>query len=298
MHISVMASALAATVFLTGCQRPTTAPRPPERYGWDPGLTHRCVRTPHPDKDNYFEDLTDCPTTNQSWTVAVHSETTQRSYGPDNQSFLINHPDSPVSLQWRPVRDEAGAKHLGIQLTTNFETIAHPGGAGYFTWFVLMDHLAHGGGPLPRPDQLTSQVQVTYNDSTPNGATRAFVGITATWDGQTHGAEVCFVLHNWGNNDPAPDVRASIKNNALEFVTLDGAPLGITVTEGEPSLVRVNWHRIVKDLAKGGYFSPPEQGWANTQTAAVYVGTEVNNFSPTASASATLLIREFVIVNK
>jgi hypothetical protein len=136
---------------------------------------------------------------------------------------------------------------------------------------------------------------VTYSDSTPNGATRAFVGLTAAWDGQTHGAEVCFVLHNWGDNDPAPDVRASIKNNALEFVTLDGAALGIAVEEGESAIVRVDWHPIVHDLVRRGYFTPPAHGWERTKTAAVYVGTEVNNFASAGSAKAILLISEFLL---
>jgi hypothetical protein len=226
------------------------------------------------------------PMAGKSWTVAVQSETTRAGYGPTDQSFPIDTPGSPVCLEWIGARPS-------VRLETNFDTIAHPGGEGYFTWFVLMDHTAHGGGPFPQPNELLSKVRVTFSDMTPHGATRAFVGFGGVWDGKMRGVEVCFAIANWGDNDPAADVISTVNNASLKFAVMNGAAMGITAIRNQETQVEVAWHKIIPDLVCRGYFKPPQQGWEQTQTAAVYVGTEVNNFTASAAARASLIVADF-----
>ncbi len=283
---------------LAGCQhgkRSAVAGRP---FGWDYNLTRRCVRSPHPDADNYYEDSADCPFPDKNWTVAVQSETVLGGYGPRDQSFLVNGKGSPVTMDWTAHTDEFRNRNWSVRLNTDLCSVEHPGGVGYFTWFVFMDHTGHGGGPLPSPNELAFSVAVSFGDVCRNGATRAFVGFTGSWDGRTRGAEICFALANWGDADPEPDVVAAIKNDRLEFVTMDGSAIGVSVCRGRETTLAVDWWRIIHDLVARGYFSKPTSGWASAATTAVYVGTEVNNFTASQAASASLSFSNFRVTRR
>lgn len=115
----------------------------------------------------------------------------------------------------------------------------------------------------------------------------------AEYRGKAHGIEVCFAMANWGDNDPAADVVSVIQNDSLEFVLMDGVAMGFTALRGHETQLKLPWHRIIQDLVRRGYFKPPQHGWERAQTAAVYVGTEVNNFTASGAARAILFVEDF-----
>src|SRR5205814_2136101 len=91
-----------------------------------------------------------------------------------------------------------------------FSTVAHPGGANYWTFFTLVDHLAHDGGPLPRPDKARVSVSAGYNDFRPNGSSRAFIAWQGWWDGVSQAIEIDFYTSpDWGDADADKDIIAT-----------------------------------------------------------------------------------------
>ena len=266
----------------------------PDGYGWDYNLTKRCVKSPHPDQDNYYEDTTECEAGGNNWQVAVQSEGSIDAScpGPRNQSFLINGPDSPVTMNWVEHTDEFGNPNWLVDLKTNFNDNTHPCGDGNFTWFVLQNKHKAGDIILPRPDRAILEATVWYNDFLPNGAGRVFAGWSGRWNNKTFAIEVAFSATNWGDAHEDEDIIAIMSGLTYEgqggfgldtFVLMDGTNMGLGITKEENNDVQVNFGEIVLDLVSRGILPAPTDGWQNSITTGVELGTEAHNWGETSS---------------
>ncbi|OGG11446.1 hypothetical protein A2Z00_05700 [Candidatus Gottesmanbacteria bacterium RBG_13_45_10] len=267
--------------------------------GWDYNLTKRCIKSPHPGQINYYEDTVECDGQGKNWTIAVQAEkslgTTCGGYV--NQSLPINTTDSPLSLTWLPHQDEWGTQNWQVNLTTDLTTKSHPCGGGVWTWYTLMDNVTLHGGPFATPHVLATSATVTLNQqNNQNVTTRAFLGFQGFWDGKSHSIEINFSLNDtWGDAVPteADIIWAMPANDTQEFVVMNGQSWGLSVTPGSNKLLYVKWLDIITSLIARGFFTAPSGGWQNTASAAVYIGTEVNNFTPTNAGKTTLSISNF-----
>ena len=268
-------------------------------YGWDYNLTKRCVKSTNSSAANYFQDNSQCDSSGKNWTVAAQSEKTYETGscpGPTNQSFPINAAGSPLLMDWLSHTDELGRSNWSVNLKTDLSATSHPCGAGYFTWYVLMDHLVHSGGPFPRPDQLSFSATVNFNDYTPNGATRAIAGWQGFWDGKARVIELTFQGTNWGDNYPnEPDIVDYLNTSSLQFVHMDGRALGILTPKEVDTKLNIDWTNIIKNLVSRGYLEAPSAGWENTVTTAVYVGHESHNWAASQSVISSLWVTNFRI---
>ena len=265
--------------------------------GWDYNLTKRCLKSPHPGEINYYQDLTQCGPDNKNWTVAVQSEKSLgvSCGGTNNQSVPVNTSDSPLSLDWIPHQDEQGRPNWQVNLTTDLTTKSHPCNGGNFTWYTLMDHVGLNGGPFVLPDKISTSVQVgLVQQNNQNVATRTFVAWQGFWDGRSHAIEINFNLNsNWGDANPDPDIIQIIKNDTVEYVVMNGKPLNLWLEVGETKTLTVKWIDIINSLIQRGYFSSPQNGWQNTATTALFVGSEVNNFTTTNAGKTILSISNY-----
>jgi hypothetical protein len=237
--------------------------------GWDPGLQARCVASPYPDRLFYYEDTTGC-IDHRRWLVAVHSGKDGSSCpGPPAQSFPINVVASPATMGWEPY--DGG---WAVTLSTEY-SLPHPCGEGYWTWFMFQDHERYDGGPFPRPDQLQQRAFVNYQDRVSDGSAKAIARWQGWWDGKGRAVEL--VLASEGLGDGYPDDPLVI--NSLpdqQYVLVDGAALGISLSEGTTTRVRVPWHKVVKQLVDKNYLDAPLD-WTTTITTGVGLGHEVKN---------------------
>lgn len=278
------------------------------RKGWDYNLTHRCIKSVYPNSDNYYEDLTDCPNPKKNWTIAVESEKELLGScpGPLVQSFAVNKPNqSPISINWIPHTDELGRKNWTVNLKTDMANFKHPCGAGYFTWVAIMDHLYHGGGPFPNPNDLKFTADVFFDDYLISGASRAMVGWQGTWDDSDDGVvnptakevEVNFYISpNWGDGHPDEDIVVIFKNRdgkGTDYVTLDGNALNLAIPKSVNSKVDINFAKIIENLISRGIYKKPVGGWNNARTTAVYVSSEFKNESESNSGVANLYVTNF-----
>ena len=265
-------------------------------YGWDYDLTKRCIKSTNPSAANYYQDLTDCSSEVKSWTVGIESEKslTASCPGPEAQSFPINSPGSPVTMQWANHTSELG-KNYAVNLHTDFSSITHPCGAGYYTWYAFMDHAQNNGGPYPLPNAVVLNVVVNYNDYTPNGNTRAMVGWNGFWDGKTREIELAFYQSpSWGDSYPNdPEVVNYLNTPTLQYVHVDGKAWNLSVTKLKDTQLKVEFYKIIQSLISKGYFETPSSGWQSTSTSAVWVSTETYSASSSNSVIASLWFTNF-----
>ncbi len=263
--------------------------------GYDYDLDTRCLKSTTADAPNYFADQTECDGSG-NWTIAVQSEKTlgQSCLGIANQSLPINTDLSPLTVSFLPHTNEFGNNNWQVKLTSDFSTKAHPCGPGLFTWYTLMDHVAHGGGPFARPNEIDTSIKLKLTEDHAHNANRAFIGWQGFWDGKSHGIELnVYLSPNWGDADPAPDIVTSVKNDSVEFVCMSGVPFGITLVPGVERTLYVRWPDILASLIARGYFTRPTNPWSQTATTAIYAGTEFNNFTASQAGQAELLISNF-----
>ena len=268
----------------------------PISWGWDSNLTHRCLQSPGaPGTVNFYQEVVDCPVPGKRWTVAVQSEQSLGAScpGPTNQSLPINPAGGGIlGLGWLPHVDELGRANWSVNLKTDLSAHAHPCGAGHFTWYVLMDHTGHGGGPFPRPDRTVVSATVNLNDFTPHGATRFIVGWQGYWNGKARSVELTVQGANWGDAHADPDIVNVINNATLQFVHMDGqgmSPQRVVPRNVETTLI-IPWHQIVQDLVSRKILDAPSGGWTQTSTTAIFIGHETNNWQASESAIASLWV--------
>jgi hypothetical protein len=237
--------------------------------GWDPGLQMRCVASPHPDQENYYEYTRDCYD-HRRWLVAVHSGngTGTSCPGPAAQSFPINAEGSPASLGWKP-----SGEGWAVTLTTDFAG-AHPCGDGYWTWFMFQDHERYHGGPFPRPDQLLVRAVVNYHDTVSGGSAKGIARWQGWWDGRGRVVELVFASEGLGDNYPNDPLVIQYLDGGQQYVLVDGAAMRITASEGVTTQLTVPWRRVIERLVRKGYLDTPSS-WAETKSTGVGLGHEV-----------------------
>ena len=265
--------------------------------GWNYNLTKRCVKTTLPNEPNYYEDMQQCgfgfPGQTKSWAIAAHSG---REVGvpcppPNSQSFLIN--SGPVTLNWVPHTDEFGNNNWSVNMKTDFHNFAHPCGAQYFTWYMFMDHLAHGGGPLPNPDALRFSATVNYNDFCPAGGSRALAMFHGYWNGKQRMVEVQFQDTNWGDSQPGnPVIAMSDEDPTFQYLAIHGQYFGLRVPKAQDVVLTVPWHAVINTLISQGYLPAPEGEWA---TMAIGIGHETFNGTPSMAVVTNLWFTNFRI---
>lgn len=255
--------------------------------GWDPGLKSRCVSSPHPSLENYYEDTTECTGSGQ-WLAAVHSGDGSgvSCPGPNAQSFPMNEEGSPISIGWQPVADA-----WAVTLATDLMTTPHPCGNGYWTWFMFFDHVHYEGGPLPPPDKLRFSAFVNYSDAVSGGSAKGMASWQGYWDGLARYVEIVFQSQGLADAHPDPLVINYPALPDRQYVLVDGAALGISVPEGTRTRLRIAWDRVVKRLIKGGYLDAPSD-WTTAQTLAVGLGHEVKG-----NQTASLWFEKFLVTS-
>ena len=273
----------------------------PTPSGWNHNLTKRCVKATRPGLPNYYEDTQQCDTPpipgipTKHWAVAIQSGKTVgiACPEPESQSFPINA-GGPLTLGFVPHTDESGVANWSVNLKTDFNGFSHPCGSEYFTWYMFMDHLAHGGGPLPTPDRLVFSAVVNYNDFCPNGGTRALAMFHGYWNGKHRTIELHFQSTNWADGEPGnPIIQHREESESLQYLAVHGQYFGIQPPKGQDAQLTVPWHGIINSLISYGYLPAPAGEWS---TQAIGIGHESFNLVPSLAVVANLWFTNFRIV--
>jgi hypothetical protein len=233
------------------------------QYGWDYGLTRRCVRSIDPAGRNFFEDTTD-GVAEHSWVVSVTSQKSFRNNPePSGQAFPINAPGSPVKLTWTSA--PGGGKQ--VTMTTDFINTAHPAGEpGYFVFYQFGDHRKHGGTQVwPEPWNLRLRFSACYREALPRGEdfgrTRWMAMMVAFWT-DTNGnrksrmIEVMpYISESWkhskGAIDPARGIVNYIAGDTREYVAVLGDVFGYTsqsVDGTHDQAYDIDWGEVIDYL--------------------------------------------------
>lgn len=258
----------------------------PELFGVDYNLTRRCIKGTNPTGLNYFQDLQQC-LAGKNWTIAVQAEKTlgQTCTGVVNQSIPLNG-TGPMTLEWLNHTDEFGKPNYTIHMKTDFSSKTHPCGDNTYTWYAFMDHVNNGGGPHLRPDQITHSFRVNHNDYAPNGSVRVMAGWQGYWNGKSYQLEIDLLRTNVTSDayPTDPQVIQKYDSAAVTYYELSGAAYGLTIANLQEKDITIPWNTIVQQLVASGKLPAPTQGWTNSATVALYIATEVHNFSPTNAA--------------
>jgi len=250
-----------------------------EKFGQDYNLTRRCARSVC-DKSSqyYYEDTTEC-TTQSSWLIAVESEASLGAScpGPTNCSFVINGPQSPVTLEWLPHKSECG-DNWTVHMLVDHSTYPSPCSGDYWTWFAFMDHQQTGGGPYPPPLNTVSHHTLNFSAYTPSqdASARVFIGGQWWWGGKSRMIEFNLNLQQWGDADPHPGLIVKFETPEFEFLALDASYWGLNIIQGQDTTVEIPWAKILQDAVSFGWFAAPSS-WAEVIPMAYFIGTEVKN---------------------
>lgn len=253
------------------------------RVGADPGFRHRCVWTI---SDPIAADECGEGEGRARWTFVVQSEASPligSCPGPFARSFPLG---GPVGLAWAPLWNGWEAT-----ISVDHRSAPHPCGPGHFTFAAMMDHREHGGGRLPRVEQLASDHRVSWALDAPAGdnAARALAGFQGWWRGKAHIVELNLAEQRWGDAHPHPGViihsRDWYGNGSAEYVLLDAAWWGIRPAEG---MLHIAWGFLLGELERAGFLEPVAK--APNVTQAVYLGVEAKG-----RASASLSHSGFTI---
>lgn len=279
--------------------------------GWNFNLTERCAETTRPDRECFYDDLSQC-TPPGNWTLAVQSGDDDTPSCPCNeefptdtgaQSFLINAPGGPftgpVTLAWEPHVDIGGSPNWRVNIKVDLDLYPHPCGANHFTWFAFMDHTSYGGGPLPRPDQTRFDFRADYRYWEPRGAARGIIGIQAVWDGKTRLIEISTVTPSWGDNYPGePAVIDYVNDSTMQYVAVDASFYGVALPNSVEGQMQVDFLPILKSLIQKGFLARPAGGWPSTFTQAIYLAVETRNDTQTAAVVGDLRFTNWRIYEK
>lgn len=261
--------------------------------GFDYNLQKKCFTTPgNPGSPLYLEDRSECtPGNNKHWYLANAGCT---------GNLAINDPRGPMSIEWKKYQNAPGTDTWSVRLKTDFTDIPNPCARGAFTWFTLMDHQIHGGGPLPKAENSWMSVLVNFNDHkpTPRSATRAFAAWQGRWEfytgailrdgsrekkSSTFLVEVNFYLDSqWGHRTGLPEDIVTYDSGptyGFYYIALNGALHNsrIFVEKGVTKKLVINWTGILNDMINRGYFPRPIGGLPAAISTATFVATEVRN---------------------
>lgn len=247
--------------------------------GWDSNLTKRCAKTTGATSStNYYHDSMQCDISGEKWTLAVESEAGlgMSCPGPVNQSYLINGSKSPISLNWINHISERGPNwtvDMKVDHISSPPTCAGP----IWTWFAFMDHVNHGGGPLPAPHQVTSSHMINYSHWAPSssGGARLIAGAQFWWGGNSHLVEIHLAQLNWGKAHPHPGViQRMLLPDGTEYIALYGDYWGVSVTPGIEKSINIPWNTLINQIISNGWFSSIS---GSAATSAIFLAIEVKD---------------------
>ncbi len=243
--------------------------------GWDYDLKLKCAKTSEPSQANYYKETQQCIGANH-WSLVVQAENTPASscIGPDNQSFLINAPSSPVTLGWIQHSSDIGSNW---SVNLKVDTSAKINCQNQYTFFGFFDDIEHGGGPLPPLQKLQSSHVIAYSQyGLSGGEARLTLGAQIFWGGKAHLIEILPARIGYNANPGLPPgVIQSITIDDREYIILDNS-WGVSVTPGGASeFVYVNWGGLFQKMIDLGLFTSP--GTGPTATQSVYVAVEAHN---------------------
>lgn len=242
--------------------------------GWDTDIP-KCAKTPHGGKLNHYQEMTECRLSEKNWTLVVQAESGtlgQSCIGPSDQSFLINAPNSPVTLSW--IRHTEAGKGWTVNLKVN--TTRKLACSNQYTFFGFMNHIEHGGGPLPNLTRLQSSHELSYEQFAKDGGeARLTLGAQIFWDGKAHILEVIPAGIGYKANPGfPPGVIQKINTNKFEYVIIDDTWGARVRPDSTTQTVNVNWSSLFKSMIKLGLFSKPN---GENATQAVYIAVETHN---------------------
>ncbi len=298
-----------------GCASPDLGGVVAPPFGSDPGLEHRCLASAKPDRENYYEDRSECGESSApAWTIANHTDP-NCGIGPDGQTFAVNDGVSPIRVRWLREPGAHGRDRLALRMKVDLETREHPcwqSPDSGFTWLTLQNNSAQSGAPLPRPDQLEQIVHLSFQEENASQLSHARMGVSAQlfWDGVAHLVEIdLYTSPYWGDAHPAADVIVSrplqpSRADSGRYLLLDGRFLGsaaLSIVPQQSREIRVRWHEVLADLIRRGLLPAPRpgehgpDGWESTATGDVAVFTEVykRTFSRLGGAVAAVTVRDF-----
>lgn len=242
---------------------------------WEIGIP-KCAKTPHEKKLNVYHEKTECQLSKKNWTLVVQAEGGTLGLscvGPNDQSFLINAPKSPVTLHWMPQHKKA-VRSWTVNLKVN--TTSKLTCDNQYTFFGFMNHIEHGGGPLPDVARLRSSHQLSYEQfAKEDGEARLTLGAQIFWDGKAHILEILPARIGYRANPGLPDgVIQKISTDKFEYVIIDETWGPNVKPNGSTQNLDVNWNSIFSKLIDLGLFTKPN---GETATQAIYVAVETHN---------------------
>lgn len=243
--------------------------------GWDTDIP-KCAKTPHGGKLNHYQERTECGLNKKNWTLVVQAESGtlgKSCIGPSDQSFLINAPKSPVTLSWIPHSTEAG-KGWTVNLKVN--TTSKLACSNQYTFFGFMNHIEHGGGPLPNLTRLRSSHELSYEQfAKEGGEARLTLGAQIFWDGKAHILEVLPARIGYKANPGFPSgVIQKITRDNFEYIIIDETWGAQIYPNGSTQTVSLNWASLFSRMINLKLFTKPT---GETETQAVYVAVETHN---------------------
>lgn len=249
--------------------------------GWDSNMTKRCAKTTKlPASSNYYQDILECTAPNQNWTLAVESESSLGAScpGPVNQSYLINGAGSPVTINWIKHFSELGVNWTIDMKVDHITYPTAPACTGpVWTWFAFMDHVNHGGGPLPDPRLVSTSHILSYAQwaASASDGSRLIAGAQFWWGGKSHLIEIHLAQLNWGKDHAHPGViQSKILPDGTEYVALLGSYWGLSVTPGTEKAISIPWNSLIAQVVSNGWFSPIS---GSAATSALFVAIEVKD---------------------
>ena len=248
-----------------------TSEQPTHVSGFDYNLMKRCIRSYDAKADNYYNDIHDCTTKDNNWTLSIQAlDGTGQPCGPDGQSFPINIGDSPIGIVW----SKLPTSNWSVTLRSDFAKHQNPCASGT-TKVIFADDTAHGGGPLPRPMHAMVNAHILPTITANNGRGRIFSTFTGLWDGRAYTIDV--VLNSANGLDMYPDDMILLQKSstpAADIFTVDGRAFGASITGTISTLVEINWQKILETMVTRGLIPTPQFGWDTAATRAIGFGQE------------------------
>ncbi|WP_160289760.1 hypothetical protein [Novosphingobium pentaromativorans] len=243
--------------------------------GWEIGIP-KCAKTPHEKNLNHYQETAECGLSKKNWTLVVQAEGGTLGLscvGPNDQSFLINAPKSPVTIRWIPHNTDAG-KGWTVNLKVN--TASKLACSNQYTFFGFMNDIEHGGGPLPNLTRLRSSHELSYEQFAENGGeARLTLGAQIFWNGKAHILEVLPARIGYKTNPGfPPGVIQKINTNKFEYVIIDDSWSTHVYPNGRTQNINLNWTTLFSKAIQLGLFTKPN---GETATQAVYVAVETHN---------------------
>lgn len=243
-----------------------------------------------------------CESSSFAWTLGLQSESAYGNAGNCKNFPAINSYSSPLTFDFLDRGNGTYAVSLGMDL----DTISHPCGENYFTWYMLMHQDSDYVYPLPT--ELVSSHKVLFTKTKRDGGSRLIAAMNGfiinikDADPQPFSIELALNIdEEWGDSYPdSPYISyCSISECGSTHIFLDGSYFGLEVKEGVESTIEIPWYKVYNFLIEAKILPTPYiNNGAYLSTGSVSLGYEVNNFKADNSYKVNLIQSEFKIKKK